>query len=348
MKREGWIDSCRFFAIFVIIATHFLADLLPEALLLWETMPGWLLLGGLTGKFSVAFFFVLLGYFASSPRHFTAADYASYTLRRYLQFSFFVLVTETVYIFGCRVVSVLFHAPDAAVARVLSDGWHDNLIFLLRDSFLFEDTYNSPLWCLQQLFLASLLCRLTGYISETLSTAFRVAVILLTGAVLLLLSPVYCVWITVALLGVLLRYALSVMDSRFLKRPLVLIVLFAASVMCIKAPLEEGLVLYLLEGIGAFFLLLVLFHASFVHPHLSRAPFPRLGFWSMGLFVVHTPLFSLLDSSLYVLLADCLPPWAALLLTFSVGMALCIFAAYLLHTVYTMVSSRFRRRAADK
>ncbi|MBO5497487.1 MAG: hypothetical protein J5967_08800, partial [Oscillospiraceae bacterium] len=233
MKREGWIDSCRFFAIFVIMATHFLADLLPGALVLWEKMPTWLLLGGLTGKFSVAFFFVLLGYFACSPKRFSLRGFGSYALRRYLQFAFFVLVTEVVYLVGCRGVSALFHAPDEAVARVLSDGWRYNFLYLLRDSFLFEDTYDATLLCMQQLFLASLLCRVLGYLPERLSPLARAGITVGVGVLLLLLSPGYCVWISVALLGCLLRLALGAADRLpALTRPPALIGLFVAAVLC--------------------------------------------------------------------------------------------------------------------
>ena len=258
---------------------------------------------------------------------------------------FFVLVTEAVYLVGCRGVSFLFHAPDEAVARVLSDGWRYNLIYLLRDSFLFECTYDATLWCLQQLFLASLLCRLLGCLPEAVRPALRIGTVLLTGILLLLLSPGYCVWIAVALLGVLLRFALQAMDVRpALTRPWLLALLFAASVLCIKAPLEEGLVLYLLEGLGAFLLLLVLFHTDWAKRLLSRGPFPCLGLWSMGLFVVHTPVFSLVDSSLYVLMTGRLPQWLTLVLTFAVGTALCIFAAWLLHTIYAALLRRLTRR----
>lgn len=347
MKREGWIDSCRFFAIFVIMATHFLADLLPDALGLWEKMPTRLLLGGLTGKFSVAFFFVLLGYFASAPKPFSLREYGRYALRRYLQFAFFVLVTESFYLVGCRGVSFLFHAPAEAAARVLSDGWRYNLIYLLRDSFLFEDTYDATLWCLQQLFLASLVCRLLGYLPERLSSAVRVGIPVALGMLLLLISPGYCVWISVSLLGVLLHPALALFDRQpALTRPGSLLVLFLAAVLCIKAPLEEGLLLYLLEGLGAFLLLLVLFHSRWAKRILARGPFPRLGLWSMGLFVVHTPVFSLADSSLYVLLNGRLPLWLTLALTFTVGTALCILAARLLHGAYAALSRRLTRQPA--
>ncbi len=343
MKREGWIDSCRFFAIFVIMATHFLADLLPDALLLWESMPTRLLLGGLTGKFSVAFFFVLLGYFACSPKRFSLRSYGSYALRRYLQFAFFVLVTEAVYLVGCRGVSVLFHAPDEAAARVLSDGWRYNLIYLLRDSFLFEDTYDATLWCLQQLFLASLVCRLFGYLPERLSPALRAGILFAGAALLLLLSPGYCVWISVSLMGCLLRMVLEAWDGHpTLTRPSVLVGLFILSVLCIKAPLEEGLALYLLEGLGAFLLLLVLFRTAFAQRLLAHPPFPRLGLWSMGLFVTHTPVFSLLDSSLYVLLSR-LPLWLTLPVTFAVGTALCVLASRLVHAAYAALSRRLIR-----
>lgn len=342
MKREAWIDSCRFFAIFVVIVTHFLADLLPGALLLWERMPSWLLLGGLTGKFSVAFFFVLLGYFASAPKRLALGDFARYALRRYIQFAFFVLVTEAVYLPGCRVVSRLFHAPDAAAAQVLSDGWYYNLIYLLRDSLLFECRYNSALWCMRQLFLASLLCRLLGGLSDRLSPALQLTLTALAGGLLMLVSPRFCVWLAVALLGVMLR-CLQVILIRPLSPP-VCALLFLAAVSCIKAPLEEGLLLYLLEGLGAFLLLLVLFHTAFARRLLSRGPFPRLGRDSMGLFVVHTPVFSLCACSVYAFLFDRLPLAAALAISFAAGMALSLFAARLLHRAYALLQRRMSRQ----
>ena len=162
MHRENWIDACRFFAIFVIMATHFLAMFRPEALLLWEEMPGRLLLGGLTGKFSVAFFFVLLGYFAGRVRKFTPGGFARYALRRYGQFSFFVLVSTFFYLAGAYGLTWLLHTPDENVFRVLSDGFRYNLFYLLRDAFLLEDNYNATLWCMRQLFAASILCWLLG------------------------------------------------------------------------------------------------------------------------------------------------------------------------------------------
>ena len=244
--------------------------------------------------------------------------------------------------------ALTFRAPDEAARLVLSDGWRYNFVYLLRDSFLFEDHYDATLWCLQQLFLSSLVCRLLGCLPERLSPLTRAGIAVGIGVLLLLFSPAYCVWISVSLLGCLLRLALSEADRLpALTKPPVLIGLFAAAVLCIKAPLEEGLTLYLLEGLGAFLLLWVLFRTAWARRLLGRGPFPRLGLWSMGLFVVHTPVFSLVDSSLYVLLDGRLPLWAALPVTFAVGLTLCVLASRLLHAAYGALSRRFGRERVN-
>ena len=83
MNRSLWIDSCRFLAIFVIMCTHFLAEFSPSTLQFWEIGPLSWLLHGLTGKFSVSFFFVMLGYFASKPASFKCKKLVNYALQRY-------------------------------------------------------------------------------------------------------------------------------------------------------------------------------------------------------------------------------------------------------------------------
>ncbi len=346
MKRLAWIDSCRFWAIFVIMFTHFLAELRPSALSLWETMPGWLFLGGLTGKFSVAFFFVLLGYFASAPARFGLRGYASYGLRRYVHFAFFVLVTGVFYLLGCYAVTWLFHSRDAAATRVISDGFRYNLLYLLRDAFLFEDTYNATLWCLQQLFLASLLCRLLAFLPDGLRPRYRALAALSVMALLLLLNRTYCVWIAIAVLGFLLRALLSHPEGRGrAPRPSLLVLLFALSVACIKVPLAESPLLYALEGLGAFGLLFVLFHCPWAQRLLARPPFPRLGGISMGLFVVHTPVFSLLVSVLRRFVPDGELSPLPLFLLFLAAFGLCVTAARLLHRAYAALDRRlFRER----
>ena len=338
-KREAWIDACRFFAIFVIMTTHFLAMFKPDALLLWERMPTRLLLGGLTGKFSVAFFFVLLGYFACAPRAFDAKGLLLYALRRYRQLSLFVLAATACYILGAYACTWLFHTPDENVLRVISDGPRYNLLYALRDAFLLEDNYNATLWCMRQLFLASVLCRLLGCLPERLDKRLR----LLTAAAVVALSAIAgktWVWLGVAALGYVLRLALQIEKLRRAFAGALRVLLFCAAVCCIKAPLEEGTALYLLQGLGAFLLLYVLFCTDWAQRLLASKPFPWLGLRSMGLFVVHTPVNCLLASSLCPVLAARLPDRASLPVCYCLSLALAVTAAWLLHAGYKLVTEK--------
>ena len=333
-KRKAWIDSCRFFAIFVIMTTHYLAMFLPDALLLWERMPTMLLLGGLTGKYSVAFFFVLLGYFASKPVRFAWKGIALYTLRRYRQLCFFVLVSTLCYLLGSYGCAWIFHTPDENVLRVLSDGPRYNLLYAVRDAFLFEENYNATLWCMRQLFAASVLCRLLGCLPEHLDRRLRILTTLLILSLSALTRSMW-VWVGVGALGFTLRLVLeSAAYRRLCEKPAALAALFFAALCCIKAPLPEGTLLYLLQGVGALLLLLVLFALRGVQRAFAAQPFPWLGKRSMGLFVVHTPINCLLASSLCPILMAHLPKAAALILGYCLSLALSITAAWLLHGAY--------------
>ncbi len=336
-KREAWIDSCRFFAIFVIMTTHYLAMFLPDALTLWERMPTMLLLGGLTGKFSVAFFFVLLGYFASRPKDFSWRGMLAYTLRRYRQLCLFVLLSGLCYVLGSYGCAWIFHTPDENVLRVLSDGPRYNLIYAVRDAFLFEDNYNATLWCMRQLFAASVLCRLLGCMPARMDRRLRIFASLAV-VVLSALAGRTWVWLGAGAFGYTLRLVLeSGTYQRHGSKTGVTALVFLAAVCCIKAPLEEGTALYLLQGIGAFLLLLALFALKGVQRVFAAHPFPWLGQRSMGLFVVHTPVNCLLASSLYSILAAFLPRSVTLILGYCLSLALSVAAAWLLHGTYARV-----------
>ena len=335
MKRAEWIDSCRFFAIFVIMVTHFLGKVSPAALELWEIPPSSWLLYGLTGKFSVAFFFVLLGYFASKPATFSFSSISRYTVRRYLQFAFYIFVTSIVFVCGSYCVTWVFHSSDEYVMRVLSDGLKYNLIYLMRDAFLFEDNYNATLWCMQQLFLASIICRLIGYIPKKVPAALRILSVLFLISVLMFYNADFCVWICAALLGYFLRIILEICEARhILQSRLQLFFSAFAALVFIKLKMPESVVQYWLQSLAAFMLIYVQFNLPAVQRLLSKAPFPQLGGISIGLFVVHTPVNSLLYSSLYCLCLKFMPKFPAVLIYFIVSLGTCIVCSWLLKMFY--------------
>ena len=344
LKRSEWIDSCRFFAIFVIMVTHFIAAVKPEVLLLWESPPSSWLLYGLTGKFSVAFFFVLLGYFASKPVKFKPGLFVSYALRRYLQFSFYILLCTIFFIGGSYIVTWLFHSPESAVLRVISDGFRYNIIYLLRDVFLFEDNYNATLWCMQQLFTASLICKCFAFIPESISRTFRVAIAALVMLFLMITDADFFVWVCAGIMGYILRLVLELLnETNFIQSKAMSLICFVLALVLIKFKLEEGVLQYSLQSVAAFLLILAQFQLPSVQRLLSCSPLPWLGGISMGLFVAHTPINELLLSSIYPLLQSIISDTAAQFICFIISLAACVFAAWLIGKLYSSCQKLFTR-----
>ncbi len=342
MRRVQWIDSARFLAILVIMVGHYLAMLCPFMLRFWE--PGqavWWLVGGITGKLSVAIFFVLLGYYAGKPHAASVSAFLRYALRRYIQLAFFAFTATLLFLLGGYLSAWLFHTPDENVFRILSDGPRYNLLYLLRDGFLLEDHYIDTLWCMRDLFLASLICRLFGFLPERLRPSLRALLGAALIVLLLLLRADFFIWICVALLGCLLRFV----PAQTLRSP-VRLALLLVSLLLLKLPLAEGPLLFFLEGvIGCIWFLLVSTGERLQHL-LSRSPLPWLGRICLGLFVIHTPVYSLLASSLIPLLGRVLPEAALLPLFFPPAVGLCIMGAWLLHRAYMLLLQHTRKRQA--
>ena len=84
-----------------------------------------------------------------------------------------------------------------------------------------------------------------------------------------------------------------------------------------------------------------------VQRFLSRAPLPRLGKLSMGIFVIHTPVFCLLRSSLFSLMLNRLPNAVTYPLCFCLGIILTLLGAWILHWAYDSVSGARRRQTVS-
>jgi len=344
LKRAEWIDSCRFFAIFVIMLTHYIDKVSPALLQLWELPPTSWLLYGLTGKFSVAFFFVFLGYFASKPVSFSFSSLVTYSIRRYFQFAFYVFIVTAVFICGSYGVTWLFHSADDCVMRVISDGFKYNLLYLARDSFFFESNYNATLWCMQQLFLASLICRGLAYIPEKLSIVLRFLLALALMLALMFINPSYCVWICAAILGYHLRLLIELShDFPKLRSTPLLIAFLLAALVLIKLKMPESVLQYSLQSIAAFMLIYLQFNLPQVQNWLSRKPFPWLGSISIGLFVVHTPVNALICSSVYSMLLKSISKTASAFICFFISFGICVAFSWLLKAAHEHILKIFSK-----
>lgn len=344
MRRVKWVDSVRFLAIFLIMTTHYLAAFFPFALSLWEPGPFFWLFGGITGKLSVAVFFVLLGYYAGTPKPCSFSGFGLYTVRRYFQLAFFAFLATLFFILGGYAVTWLFHTPDEAVFRILSDGPRYNLIYLLQDTFLLEDHYIDTLWCMQDLMLASVACRLFGYLPDRIRPGIRAFLACALIALLLVLNAAFFIWTCVGLMGCLLRLAVEAARTRpRLTAPFPRLLFFAVSLILLKLPLSECPLLYFLEGIIGFVWVYLIVFTDGAQRLLSRSPLPQLGKLSLGLFVIHAVVYSLLGSSLIPLLRGRLSDAQAAALFFIPAAALSFLSAWLLHRAYDAVR-RTRRR----
>ena len=188
---------------------------------------------------------------------------------------------------------------------------------------------------MQQLFIASLVCKLFAYLPEKLTSLSRVAI---AGCVIFIFMAVnakFFVWICAAIMGYVLRVLLDTLDRKSVNVGTPLLSLsFIAALILIKTKLDEGVLQYSLQAIAAFLLIFIQFNMNWAKRILSVSPFPWLGGISMGLFVTHTPVYSILHSSVYPILSRILPSTAAILIYLILALALSTLCAWILKTAY--------------
>ena len=340
MKRIGWIDAVRFIAIFHIVFIHVLDKFWPELLAYWVTPPYSLLPFLFCAKDAVLLFCVLLGFFASKPHRFSIGRFAGYTVKRYFQFSFFILCTGFVYVCAAYGVTWIFHSPDPLVYRILCDGASYNLIYVLRDAFLLEATYNPTLWSMQQFFFASILCYLIGCIADRTGPLVTLAVSFTVIAVLLLPGSEYLSWIAFCVMGVPVRIYYESRDRfSFMGKRGVRIALLVAAIVLYKLP--ESSTAYFMYGIASVLLLMICFHSPGVRRALDTAPLPALGRISFGVFILHTPVNSILYSSFYPFISALLPAWGTTLILFVLTLSISTGCSWLLDSAYSHLFRRF-------
>ena len=343
-KRVGWIDAVRYIAIFHVVFIHTLDMFWPELLNYWVTPPSAYLPFLLNAKAAVLLFCVLLGFFASKPREFELRGFVRYAVKRYVQFAFFLLLSGVVYTLGAYCATWVFHSPDESAFRVICDGFRYNLIYVLRDAFLFEANYNSTMWSMQQFFIASILCYLLGcaaYKLKPLTVTFITAVI---AALLLLTGSEYLSWVAFCVMGVFVRLFVENFD-RFdlMEKRGVRIGLFLLSWFLFKFPMPECTLVYFMMSLASILLLAVCFSTPAVHKLLDRHPLPALGKLAFGVYVVHTPINSLLCSSFQPILARALPVWLVTVLCFVFTICTATLCAFLLDRLYSSFSARLFR-----
>ncbi len=273
-QRIGWIESMRFLAFFLVFTVHYIAAFKPELFRYWE--EGWTsyLLMGLTGKFAVALFSVILGYFAAAKLSQEGGEYGAYVAQRYLQFVAPLFIVNFFMSLNSFIMMDLFGIRQ-----------------FFRDSFFFTYEIVPTFWCMEPFFLASLVIGLIAVLTrgEHKKRPGWYAAALLVS---LLIGET---WIGICLMGAIL-YTVQSRGYGWLKNVPVKIVLAVCAYLLLHTP-ESTEPSYFRDGIACIrwgvawcFLLLVIFNTPMIQKPLDMKALKWLGSMAFALYLVHMPV----------------------------------------------------------
>lgn len=265
-SRINYFDTLRLIAIVIIYTTHFINKFHPAYFSLWHTMPSSLFLNGLSGKFGVVLFGVILGYFAYSSKD---NNSTRYVVKRY---AFFVICGF--------IINLLF-----TVVGLLHSGFPEHSIkAVIVNSLLLRDGIFSTYWCIPHFFIASIISYINGKSkASAIVVLFEVMILYLCGQT----------WIGVCLIGNLVAMYLSNSKIEILKFRVVRIVLWIALFFAIKLPN------YWIDAICCGAMLVLIEQGSMTKKVLNNKYTAYLGKQGMGIFLVHTLCYNLLGPVLF-------------------------------------------------
>ena len=254
--RNNALDSLKFFAAFVIYTGHFMTEYNVSLDRLMPTVFFWLLFKGITGKFGLAVFGVILGYFAITEGKKMKYTISDYTIKRYIYFVICGLFINGLF-------AILYKYPLTAV--------------FLQSFTLGGNIYNT-FWCLPALFTASIIGFFIGRSDISFSEA-------------LLLSAVFYIcgnlWVCISLFGgaLIIEYA----KKPLWQNRLVRIAVFLISFFIIKR--DESVLTYLLDGITAAVWVILLENSDCLNRFMSNSLTSSLGKNSMAFFLIHVIIY---------------------------------------------------------
>jgi len=260
-QRKNYFDTIKLFAIFVVFATHFIASYHSAYFDLWHTMPYAVILKGVSGKFGVVVFSVILGYFAykSSDR-----NIIGYAVKRYLYFLLCALFINSIY----AVCGHFGYLTDPVGLR-----------HLLVSSVMLDDDIFATLWCLRPFLAASILARICG--------KYKAGIPVLAAGTALLLYLNYT-WIAIGLMG---GIAACLEENSFFKRlmshRMARIAAYLAAFGAVK------LANYPAEGITAAIALAALPQSTLLVKPLENKKLASAGRNTMAIYLIHPAIYSL-------------------------------------------------------
>jgi len=271
----GWILIVHFISIFTI-NTH-------------ARFPGvlGLILYGISGKLAVACFCVLLGYFASKPSNESILGYA---VRRYLFFAVQILVIELVYY---ALVWILPHNLYLSVFAPWLYQGHDVLIpNILCDAFLFKASVLPTLWCVDDFIIGSVAVFAVSKLLRDQKLFVRLLCCIALFSIGLIANHL---WAALCVLGYLLRLMNEITVPKKISIPLSIILICLIPWMIRRG---ENSLTHLLDGVACLSLLWIIGQFGWMQRVMSWKPLTLLGSYTFELFLLHVPLYHIIETVL--------------------------------------------------
>ena len=264
--RKNYLDSLKLFAIFFVFATHFIAAFRDSLFSLWDIMPYALLFKGISGKFGVVIFSVILGYFAYRS---SEKNVLKYSVKRYVYFLLCAL-----FINGLYAVCGHFGIYSDPVS----------LRTVLITSVTLGDDIFPTFWCIIPFLLGSVLSRING----RAGSGFILP--LIEMAVLVYLDQQ---WVAICLMG---NIAAAAESKEKLMKPFgsraFRILIYLAAFAAIKQPNAD--IRYLVDGAAVLLVILALSKSTVLAKALSCKALASPGKITMAIYLMHVIVYHLI------------------------------------------------------
>lgn len=268
-NRKQYMDGVKGIAILLVYTTHFIADWNYDYFRFWDNF----FIKGLSGKLGVAFFCVVLGYFARKSKK----DLEESIIKRYLYFFSCGLLINLMYVCAGR----LNWMPE-----------HFSLPTALYQGAVLGSEIFPTFWCIPAFLIASVISYFNGKVNAGMKTVIL--------EMLLLCFMPGTLWVIICLLGNIVYEACDrpeqlycpILRNRFW-------VLGITVLSWIFINREESTLTYLLDGLFGMMLLVSLHNSPRLQKVFGIRWLAFLGRYSMSIFLVHVLVYTILGRVLF-------------------------------------------------
>ena len=265
-QRIKWLDTVKFFLVVRIYSTHFRFSF-PKGRYVYGIIMKLLTAnGGISGKFCVQMFAVILGYFATLAGE---RKQEQYITKRYLYFFTCILLINSVY-YCFSLIGYI--KTDIALSSVLFN------------AFSLAGGIYSAAWFFIHFFLGSIICYLNGRGQvNLLECILEIIAFIFLGNV----------WVAACIMGSCLFNITK--EEPIINRINKWYLQLALIIICwLILPRKESVTAYIIDSIISLFLLVTCFSSNIIKRVLSVNWLSRLGQYSMEIFLIHTLVYSTL------------------------------------------------------